>query len=113
MSLAVNGLGGSLTRIAGDFRAPSGGKLRITKLDDLIAAIPQDWANSKRDGMRIGLETLRDFPYDSGNASFWLTEPVGQLHVTLDGQLGKRELEVNFNPPGDLNRLFLFSPFKP
>ena len=113
VSLAVNGLGGSLTRIAGDFRAPSGGKLRITKLDDLIAAIPQDWANSKRDGMRIGLETLRDFPYDSGNASFWLTEPVGQLHVTLDGQLGKRELEVNFNPPGDLNRLFLFSPFKP
>ena len=112
-SLAVNGLGGSLTRVVGDFRAPGGGKLRITKLDALIAEIPPGWEATRRDVMRIGLETLRDFPYTSGNASFWLTEPFGQLHVTLDGQLGKRELEVNFNPPGDLNRLFLFSPFKP
>lgn len=112
-SLALNGLGNSLVRVAGDFRAPTGGNLRITKLDELIAAIPRDWTIAKRDGLRIGLESLRDFPYTAGNASFWLTEPVGQLHVNLDGKLGKRELEVNFNPPGDLNRLFLFSPFQP
>ncbi len=113
VSLAVNGTGGDVTRLAGDFRAPTGGTLRITKLDELIAAIPAGWENAKRDLMRIGLETMRDFPYETGDATFWLTEPVGQLHVRLDGSLGKRELEVNFNPPGDLNRLFLFSPFKP
>ena len=113
VSLAINGLGGDVTRLAGDFRAPTRGKLRITKLDDLIAAIPSDWESAKRDLTRIGLESLRDFDYDSGRASFWLTEPVGQLHVLLDGSLGKRELEVDFKPPGNLNRLFLFSPFKP
>ena len=112
-TLEVNGHGASLMRLVGDLRAPGGGTLRITKLDELIAAIPRDWPNAKRDGLRIGLESLRDFPYTSGTASFWITEPVGQLHVKLDGQPGRRELEVNFNPPGDLNRLFLFTPFKP
>ncbi len=113
VSLSVNGIGGDVTRLVGDFRAPTGGKLRITKLDEMIAAIPADWQNAKRDLMRIGLEAMRDFPYEKGDASFWLTEQVGQLNVRLDGTLGKRELEVNFNPPGNLNRLFLFSPFKP
>ena len=113
ISVAINGIGGDVTRVAGDFRAPSGGKLRVTKLNDLLAAIPADWETTKRDLMRIGIESLRDFSYDSGKASFWLTEPVGQLNVRLDGTLGRRELEVNFNPPGNLNRLFLFSPFKP
>ena len=113
VSLAVNGTGGDVTRLVGNFSAQKGGTLRITKLDELIAAIPADWQNAKRDLMRIGLETMRDFPYEKGDATFWLTEPVGQLNVRLDGTLGKRELEVNFNPPGNLNRLFLFSPFKP
>ena len=113
VNVSVNGVGGDVSRVAGDFRAPTGGKLRITKLDDLISAIPADWEITKRDLMRIGIETLRDFTYESGKASFWLTEPVGQLNVRLDGSLGRRELEVNFNPPGNLNRLFLFSPFKP
>ena len=109
----VNGHGTSLMRVVGDLRAPGGGSLRITKLDELIAAIPRDGTHAKRDTLRIGLESLRDFPYTSGTASFWITEPVGQLHVKLDGHAGRRELEVNFNPPGDLNRLFLFTPFKP
>ena len=112
-TLEVNGHGKSVMRVLADLRAPGGGKLSITKLDELIAAIPRDWPHVKRDGLRIGLESLRDFPYSSGTASFWLTEPVGQLHVKLDGQPGRRELEVNFNPPGDLNRLFLITPFKP
>ena len=113
VSLAVNGLGGALSRVAGDFRARSAGTLRIHKVEEMIQSIPANWETTKRDLLRIGLETLRDFPYDNGTASFWLTEPLGQLNVRLDGRLGKRELEINLNPPGDLNRLFIFSPFQP
>jgi hypothetical protein len=112
-TLAVNGTAGEITRLTGDFRVPGGGDLRITKLDDLIAAIPEDWEYAKRDLAVIGLRSLRDFPFRKGGAAFWLTEQRGQLNVRLDGNLGSRELEVNFNPVGDLNRILMFSPFTP
>jgi hypothetical protein len=43
---------------------------------------------------RIGLETLRDFDYDTGHGSFWLAHHEGNLQLALEGPLGSRRLEA-------------------
>lgn len=111
--LGLNGEGGEVTRVSGEIRSPDGGNLRITKLDGLLAAIPADWENAKRDLTRIGLETLRDFSYDSAGASFWMAGRDGQLNLRLDGDPGRRELEVNFNLRENPSRFLMFSSSKP
>lgn len=92
--LEVNGVASSLERLRGNLRIVRGGKMQISKLDKLLADIPVDWYWVKRELTRILLETLRDFTYDTGDASFWYVNDEGNLKLTLHGPSGSRNIDV-------------------
>ena len=92
--LEAAGAASSLERLRGSFRTARGGKMRINKLDQFLAEIPNDWYWLKRESTRILLETVRDFTYDTGDASFWYLNDEGNLKLTLQGPLGSRNFDV-------------------
>jgi hypothetical protein len=92
--LEATGASSSLERLRGSLRATRQGKMRIGKLDQIMADIPGDWYWVKRETTRILLETLRDFTYDTGDASFWYLNDEGNLKLTLQGPAGSRNIDV-------------------
>jgi hypothetical protein len=92
--LEANGASSSLERLRGSLRAARRGKMRIGKLDQIMTEIPGDWYWLKRETTRIVLETLRDFTYDTGDASFWYLNDEGNLKLTLQGPGGSRNIDV-------------------
>jgi hypothetical protein len=92
--IEANGLSSSLERLRGSLRASRRGKMRIGKLDQIMTEIPGDWYWLKRETTRIVLETLRDFTYDTGDASFWYLNDEGNLKLTLQGAAGSRNIDV-------------------
>lgn len=92
--LEATGASSSLERLRGSLRATRQGKMRIGKLDQILADIPGDWYWVKRETTRILLETLRDFTYDTGDASFWYLNDEGNLKLTLQGPGGSRNIDV-------------------
>jgi hypothetical protein len=92
--LEANGASSSLERLRGSLRAVRRGKMQIGKLDQILADIPSDWYWLKRETTRILLETLRDFTYDTGDASFWYLNDEGNLKLTLQGPAGSRNIDL-------------------
>lgn len=90
----VNGLNHEIERFTGKMTMKKPGKLRIGKLDELIAAIPAAWGSIKKGSTRITLETLRDFDYTSGNADFWFAGGQGRLALKVQGSRGSRNFDV-------------------
>ncbi len=79
-----------------EFKNRSKGRFSIEALNDAIKELPPalkgDVASQIR---RIGLETLRDFEYDSvdGKARFYGRE--GRGHLRFTGPQGMRNIDVN------------------
>lgn len=92
--LEATGASSSLERLRGSLRAARRGKMQISKIDQILADIPGDWYWVKRETTRILLETLRDFTYDTGDASFWYLNDEGNLKLTLQGPAGARNIDV-------------------
>jgi hypothetical protein len=99
--LEANGASSSLERLKGNLRAVRRGKMQIGKLDQILADIPNDWYWLKRETTRIVLETLRDFTYDTGDASFWYLNDEGNLKLTLQGPLGSRNIDLVLHSASD------------
>ena len=92
--LEASGASSSLDRLRGSLRAVRRGKMQVGKLDQILADIPVNWYWLKRESTRILLETLRDFTYDTGDASFWFLNDEGNLKLTLQGPTGSRNIDV-------------------
>ncbi len=93
-NVEVNGLNHDIERLGGTLKTQSGGKLKIGKLDQIIASISPSWSSIKRDSTRIMLETLRDFDYTDGNADFWYVGSRGNLTLKMQGPHGSRNFDV-------------------
>jgi hypothetical protein len=102
--LEANGASASLERLRGSLRAVRRGKMQIGKLDQILADIPGDWYWLKRETTRILLETLRDFTYDTGDASFWYLNDEGNLKLTLQGPAGSRNIDLVLHSAHDSTR---------
>ncbi len=102
--LEVNGASSSLERLRGGLRATRRGKMRIVKLDRILADMPGDWPWLKRESTRILLETLRDFAYDTGDVSFWFANNEGNLKFTLQGPTGSRNIDMVLHGTEDRRR---------
>jgi hypothetical protein len=79
-----------------EFKNRSHGKFSIQALNDMIAKLPPVMKGDIADQItRIGLETLRDFEYESidGKARFYGRE--GRGHLRFTGPLGARKIDVN------------------
>ena len=79
-----------------EFQNRSHGRFKIAALNDMIKALPKALTGSIGDQItRIGLETLRDFEYESidGKARFYGRE--GRGHLRFSGPQGSRKFDVN------------------
>jgi len=99
-TLQVSGARKVIHALDGKLQAEEGGKFLITKLNDLIEAIPEDWAVTRTQITQLGLETLRDFTYDQVRGIFQYQHRAGYLQLDMTGPDGKRLLEVQLHPPG-------------
>ena len=92
--MQMNFLGRNLQRLKGDFATTAPGRLQISKLDDLLARIPEGWSGLKKSSLRIALESARDFGYDTCHGDFWLVRDQGILDLKLQGPLGSRTFQT-------------------
>jgi len=77
------------------FKNQSPGTFNIVALNDILKTLPPNLAGYEHDIMRIGVETLRDFDYDTvdGQCRFYGREGKGFLH--LIGPTGSRNIDLN------------------
>ncbi len=94
----VNGRTRLIERVRGTIVASEPGEFRIGKLDDLIRKIPSSWTTLKQSVTRIGLETLRDFQYETCNGEFWYAGDLGEIKLRLAGPTGSRNFHVELHP---------------
>ncbi len=94
LKLEVNGAGPEIDRVLGSVQSTEAGRIVVTKLDELLEAIPPDWASLKREITRVGLEALREFDYTEAGGSFWFVGREGLLKANMKGSSGSRNLEV-------------------
>ncbi len=84
----------NISRVRGVFHLTEPGELKIGKLDDLLANIPDGWTAIKQSSTRLALETLRDFDYTTAGGDFWFVDSQGILNLDLLGPHGSRKFEV-------------------
>ena len=79
-----------------EFKNRSRGKFSIAALNDMIAALPKALTGSLTDQItRIGLETLRDFEYESVDSKARFYGREGRGHLRFTGPYGARNFDVN------------------
>jgi hypothetical protein len=83
-----------IDKFDGDFRGLGAGALHLGKLDDIINELPPEWTTVKRALTRIGLETVRDFAYDTAHGDFRFLGRAGRATLDLRGAGGSRRLEA-------------------
>jgi hypothetical protein len=94
--IVATGDGDELYQGDAEFLNDGHGRFEIAALNDLIKELPAPMRGDMADQIRrIGLETLRDFDYDSvdGKARFYGRE--GRGHLRFKGPDGKRTIEIN------------------
>lgn len=82
---------------SGDFVGLGPGSLKVGKLDDIIKELPADWAALKRALTKIGLETLRDFDYETAKGDFQFLGTSGKAKLDLRGPNGSRVVDATFH----------------
>jgi hypothetical protein len=90
----VNAESKSIRRLKGRMETKAAGSMEIGKIDDLLARIPPAWSNLKRDSLRVALEAMKDFDYDTGSGDFWFTDGQGVFDLKLQGPLGSRTFQT-------------------
>lgn len=98
--LQTNARAREIDRISGTYSAPKPGRLEIRKIDDLLARIPDEWSGLKKSAMRVALENIRDFHYDSGGGALSFAGGQGVFDLKLQGPLGYRKFTVNLHAAG-------------
>lgn len=89
----VDAFSANIDRVIANFSITEPGEMKITRLDDLIARIPDTWTAIRQSSARIGLETLRDYAYTEAGGRLWFVRSQGVLNLDLDGPTGKRTFE--------------------
>lgn len=92
--LQMDAFGRDIQRIKASFNSLRPGRLKVGKLDDLLANIPDTWSNLKQSSTRIALNALRDFDYTTANGDCWFVDDQGILGLDLQGPLGSRKFQI-------------------
>lgn len=93
----VDGRKKLIQRLRGSLEVKQSGEMRISKLDDILADLPQEWSQLKRSMTTLAMESLRDFSYTSARAEFWYVEEQGKLTLRLPGPSGSRNLTLRLH----------------
>ena len=91
--LEMEGSGGTLSRLEGSFdAAPEGGTITILDQEML-----QRVADSSHQPLSIVRASFENYHYNTGKARFHLDRSDLRLEMALEGEAGKRQLEVNLH----------------
>jgi hypothetical protein len=96
-AMEVNATGRSIEKVSGSFQLKRPGQLRIDKLNDLMARIPDSWTQLKQSGTKLILEALRDYDYTRGTGDFQFANSEGSLRIKLQGPSGSRNLDISLH----------------
>jgi hypothetical protein len=96
--LAVQGRAAEILRCTGALSLPQAGQLRITSLDDLLNRLPADTPKLKRDAIKLAIDSLRTYPYTSGEFKIDYQPAQGLGTLRLDSPLGKRQFDIYWHP---------------
>lgn len=92
--LVSQGKGLLFGETTGEVRTLSPGRIHITKLDDILADLPEGWSQLKQSATRLSLDTLKEFSYDTGRADLYFVNQDGWLRLDLEGPSGSRRFQV-------------------
>ena len=92
--LQMDAFGRRIDRVKGKFDTLRPGRMKIGKLDDFLANIPDKWSSLKQSSTRLALEALRDFDYTKAGGELWFVDNQGILGLKLQGPLGSRNFEI-------------------
>ncbi|NBS07240.1 MAG: hypothetical protein EBS69_07565, partial [Verrucomicrobia bacterium] len=96
----VNAQGKNIRGGYGTISFRHGGRLEIPALQAAEDRIPPDWNWIKRGSARAALGVIRSYGFSEGEIRAVYNPPAGRLTLNLRGPEGKRDITLNWLPPG-------------
>ena len=96
----VNAQGKNIRGGYGTISFRHGGRLEIPALQAAEDRIPPDWNWIKRGSARSALGVIRSYGFSEGEIRAVYNPPAGRLTLNLRGPEGKRDITLNWLPPG-------------
>jgi hypothetical protein len=96
----VNAQGKDIRGAYGTISFRNGGQLAIPALQAAEDRIPADWNWIKQGSARAALGVIRNYNFSEGEIRAVYHPPGGRLTLNLRGPEGKRDITLNWLPPG-------------
>jgi hypothetical protein len=96
----VNAQGKNIRGGYGTISFHHGGRLDIPALQAAEDRIPSDWNWIKKGSARAALSVIRSYGFSEGEIRAVYNPPAGRLTLNLRGPEGKRDITLNWLPPG-------------
>ena len=96
----VNAQGKDIRGAYGTISFRNGGQLAIPALQAAENRIPADWNWIKQGSARAALGVIRNYNFSEGEIRAVYHPPGGRLTLNLRGPEGKRDITLNWLPPG-------------
>jgi len=94
-TLVAQGSKDELYQADGSFKNHTPGTFSISALNDLVKDLPGDWTALEKQITQMGVETFRDFAYDTADAKCRLYGREGNGHLHFIGPKGSRKFDIN------------------
>lgn len=95
--LVTEGRDKTLGETTGEVETLAPGWFDITKLDELLARLPDDWSQLQTGLAEIGIEALKRFEYDKGAGSLTFQGREGDLDLRFTGPYGSRTFHLQLH----------------
>ena len=96
--IGVQGRATNILDCSGKLDLAHPGMLEILSIDDLMKRLPGTAGSLQQQAMKLGLDTFKTYPYDTGGLDLNYRPSGGTAVLKLDGPRGKREFSVYLHP---------------
>lgn len=95
--IVSEGKGLEFGNTSGELEGVTPGRIEITKLDEVLKALPEEWTQLKRSLTEAALNGLKAFDYDKASGKIDLVNRDGELGLDLRGPTGSRVFHFYFH----------------
>ncbi len=95
--LVSNGKGLELGATTGELQSVTPGRIEITKLEEVLAALPEEWTQLKRSLTELALNGLKAFDYDKAQGRIDMINRHGKIKLDLRGPTGSRVFNLHLH----------------
>ena len=96
--IGVEGRATKILNCSGALTLTHPGLLEILSVDDLMKRLPGSATSLEHQAMKIGLESFKTYPYQTGGLTLDYKPEGGQAVLKLNGPKGRREFSVYLHP---------------